>query len=213
MLINTAGGDGNLLLNVGPRPDGLIDPEQADVLKASGAWLAKYGESIYGTRGGPFKPGEWGVSTRKDNRIYLHVFKFDGDTLDLPAIPAKVTAARVLSGGSVGFKQSDESLTLTVPAANHDAIDTLISLDLDKPAMEIEPLTVRNPGLRGIAATAASAGLEAFVHPPVNFNPGLEYGAAMRNYQGIPGIARGGPCFPRIQRLSREKNERLSMPE
>jgi len=144
MLINTAGGDGNMLLNVGPRPDGLIDPEQADVLKGIGAWLAKYGESIYGTRGGPFKPGQWGVSTRKDNRIYLHVFKFDGDTLHLPAIPAKVTAVRVLTGGSVEFAQSDQGLTLTVPAADHDAMATLIVLDLDQPAMEIAPLNVSN---------------------------------------------------------------------
>jgi len=144
MLINTAGGDGNMLLNVGPRPDGLIDPEQADVIKGIGAWLAKYGESIYGTRGGPFKPGQWGVSTRKDSRIYLHVFKFDGDTLELPAIPAKFTAARVLTGGSVEFKQSDQGITLTVPTANHDAMATLIVLDIDKPAMEIATLEVRN---------------------------------------------------------------------
>ena len=144
MLINTAGGDGNMLLNVGPRPDGLIDPEQADVIKGIGAWLANYGESIYGTRGGPFKPGEWGVSTRKDSRIYLHVFKFDGDTLELPTIPAKVTVARVLSGGSVEFKQSDQGITLTVPTANHDAMNTLIALDLDKPAIEIATLEVRN---------------------------------------------------------------------
>jgi alpha-L-fucosidase len=60
MLINIAGGDGNMLLNVGPRPDGTIDREQAQVIKGIGAWLAKYGESIYETRGGPFKPGQWG---------------------------------------------------------------------------------------------------------------------------------------------------------
>jgi alpha-L-fucosidase len=53
MLIRGPGGDGNILLNVGPRPDGVIDPEQAARLKEIGAWLAKNGESIYGTRGGP----------------------------------------------------------------------------------------------------------------------------------------------------------------
>ena len=57
MLIRCAGGDGNMLLNVGPMPSGEIAPEQVGRLKEMGAWLAKYGESIYGTRGGPFKPG------------------------------------------------------------------------------------------------------------------------------------------------------------
>ena len=57
-----------------------------------GAWLAKYGESIYGTRGGPFKPGDYGVSTRKGNTIYLHILEWPDDALKLPAIPAKVVA-------------------------------------------------------------------------------------------------------------------------
>lgn len=56
MLICGTGGDGNVLLNVGPRPDDVIDPEQANRLKKVGDWLAKYGESIYATRGGPYKP-------------------------------------------------------------------------------------------------------------------------------------------------------------
>ena len=142
MLISGAGGDGNVLLNVGPRPDGMIDPAQSDRLKEVGDWLANYGESIYGTRGGPFKPGKWGASTRKDNRIYIHVYQFDGDKLVLPAIPAKITAARSLTGGPVEFQQTDGGITLTVPAANHAAIDTLIALDLDKPALEIAPVAV-----------------------------------------------------------------------
>ena len=54
-LVRVAGGDGNLLFNVGPMPDGRIEPRQVDRLKEMGDWLRKYGESIYGTRGGPFK--------------------------------------------------------------------------------------------------------------------------------------------------------------
>jgi alpha-L-fucosidase len=142
MVISAAGGDGNLLLNVGPRPDGKIDPEQAARLKEIGEWLAKYGESIYGTRGGPFKPGKWGASTSKGNRIYVHVFRFDGDKLQVPAIPAKVTAARVLTGGSVKFSQTEQGIVLTVPAAYHAPIDTLVQLDLDRRATEIPPVRV-----------------------------------------------------------------------
>lgn len=140
MLIGGAGGDGNILLNVGPRPDGVIDPEQAGRLKDVGDWLAKYGESIYGTRGGPYKPGDWGASTRKGNRIYIHVLKWNGDTLQFPALPAKITAATVLTGGTVDFKQTDAAVTLTVPIAARAEIDTLIALDIDKPAMGIAPI-------------------------------------------------------------------------
>ena len=77
-LIRSAGGDGNLLFNVGPKPDGTIEPLQVERLKEMGKWLEKYGYSIYGTRGGPFKPTDWGVSTRKGNKVYLHILKWSG---------------------------------------------------------------------------------------------------------------------------------------
>jgi len=142
MLISGAGGDGNVLLNVGPRPDGMIDPAQSARLKEVGDWLAKYGDSIYGTRGGPYKPGKWGASTRAGNRIYVHIYQFDGDQLELPAIPAKITAAKVQTGGQLRFQQTDCGITLTVPSADHAPIDTLVALDIDKPAMEIPAVKV-----------------------------------------------------------------------
>ncbi len=158
MLISAAGGDGNVLLNVGPRPDGKIDPAQAGRLKEMGDWLAKYGDSIYGTRGGPFKPGKWGASTRKGNRIYVHVYQFDGDRLELPAIPAKIKAARLLTGGSLKYRQTDQGITLTVASANQAPIDTLVQLDLDKPAMAIPPLRVARPsGSLAFGATAKAS--------------------------------------------------------
>jgi alpha-L-fucosidase len=169
MLISGAGGDGNVLLNVGPRPDGKIAPEQAGRLKEVGDWLAKYGESIYGTRGGPFKPGKWGASTRKANRIYVHVYQFAGDNLALPAIPAKIIAARVLTGGSLEFTQTGSGITLTVPAANHIAIDTLIALDLDRAAMELAPLRLAGPS-DSLAIGAKATASNVFQKKP-------EYGA------------------------------------
>ena len=88
-----------MLLTSGPCDRGNA-PEQASLLKEMGVWLAEYGESIYGTRGGPFKPGDYGVSTRKGNTIYLHICEWTDDVLTLPAIPLKVVHSRVLSGGT-----------------------------------------------------------------------------------------------------------------
>ena len=67
-LIQTVGGDGNLLLNIGPQPDGAIEPRQVARLQEIGTWLNRYGEGIYGTRGGPFKPGDWAHRPAKPTR-------------------------------------------------------------------------------------------------------------------------------------------------
>ncbi|WP_082591405.1 alpha-L-fucosidase [Duganella sp. Root198D2] len=137
LLANVAGRDGNLLLNVGPGPDGRIDPEQAQRLREIGAWLEKYGQSIYGTRGGPFLPGEYGSSTRSGNTIYLHVLRWPGAKLVLPAIPAKVLRATLLGGAAVDFKQSASGLAITAPPGAPAPIDTVIALQLDSPAAAI----------------------------------------------------------------------------
>jgi hypothetical protein len=77
-LLYSVGGDGNLLLNVGPMPTGEIELRQASRLRQIGAWLAKYGGGVYGTRGGPFIPGDWGVSTCKGDKIYLYIMDWPG---------------------------------------------------------------------------------------------------------------------------------------
>jgi alpha-L-fucosidase len=141
MLIRSAGGDGNVLLNVGPRPDGMIDPEQANRLKEIGDWLAKYGESIYATRGGPYKPAKHIATTRKANTIYLHILTWPEDTLKLPALPAKIVKATALTGGTADVKQTDTGLE--VRATDHQPIDTIVALELDRPTIEIEPISIK----------------------------------------------------------------------
>ena len=72
-LVRAAGRDANFLLNVGPRPDGTIDPESVARLEGIGAWVAEFGHTIYGTRGGPIAPQPWGVSTQTPEAVYLHI--------------------------------------------------------------------------------------------------------------------------------------------
>lgn len=126
ILVQTAGGDGNLLLNVGPMPDGRIEPRQVERLREIGAWLQVNGESIYGTHGGPFRPGKWGVSTHRDDKIYVHVLDWDGDNAELPALEQKIESAALMDGTLVGFEQTPEKIELTLEKNRQDAIDTIV---------------------------------------------------------------------------------------
>jgi len=146
MLIRGAGGDGNVLLNVGPRPDGVIDPAQASRLREVGAWLEKYGESIYGTRGGPYRPNRACVSTRKDRTVYLHILDWPDASLVLPPLGAKVLTSRVLTGGEVAVNQGAAGLEIAVPIKNRQAIDTVVALTLDRSALDLEPIGVSGVG-------------------------------------------------------------------
>jgi alpha-L-fucosidase len=154
MLIRAAGGDGNVLLNVGPRPDGVIDPEQANRLKDIGAWLAKNGASIYDTRGGPWKPSASIASTRKGNTVFLHILNPANGRIELPALPAEIKSAALLNGGNVACSQNDGRLVVVNPRASLEPMDTIVKLELDRPAFEIAVLSAT--ALPVIKATASN---------------------------------------------------------
>jgi len=156
-LIRTAGGDGNLLFNVGPMPTGEIEPRQVERLKEMGAWLSKSGASIYGTRGGPFKPARHLVSTRKDNTIYLHILAWPDEVLSLPALPARIVRGSVLTGGAARFEQTDAGIEISVPRSDRREIDTVVALQLDRPAMDIAPIAVASVGQSLAEGTKATA--------------------------------------------------------
>jgi alpha-L-fucosidase len=137
LLANVAGRDGNLLMNVGPDRNGKVDDAQVSRLHEIGAWLEKYGESIYTTRGGPFLPADWGVSTFRGNTIYLHILKWTGDKLTLPNIPAKVLSTAALTGGTAKFSQTDKGIEISLPAADRAEMDTIVKLELDSSAEKI----------------------------------------------------------------------------
>ncbi len=141
-LVRCAGGDGNLLFNVGPMPDGRIEPRQVERLEEMGSWLARNGDSIYGTRGGPWRPTKTLASTRKGNAVFLHILRWDGDELTLPDLGRKVRQATLLGGGPVEFRQADGKLLVSVPPALRDPVDTIVQLDLDGSAMDLPALSL-----------------------------------------------------------------------
>lgn len=151
-LVRCAGGDGNLLFNVGPMPDGRIEPRQVERLKEMGAWLAPHGESIYGTRGGPWHPTRNFASTRKGRSVYLHVFRWEHAKLELPALSRRVTSATVLGGGRVHVVETAGKLAIEVAPADRRPIDTIVKLELDGSAMDIPAI----PFTPSIKATASN---------------------------------------------------------
>ena len=143
ILARTVGGDGNLLLNVGPMPDGRIEPRQVEVLKQVGAWMKVNDESIYGTRGGPWKPTKAIASTRKGNTVYLHVLKSKTGQIELPDLPAEIKSAVLLTGNRshVDFSQKDGKLAIVIPPSALQPMDTIVKLELSRSAMDIPALT------------------------------------------------------------------------
>jgi alpha-L-fucosidase len=133
-LVGAAGRNANLLLNVGPMPTGKIQPEAVERLKEMGAWLAKYGDSIYGTRGGPIAPRSWGVTTHKGNRIFVHLLDWQDQALLLPRLQERVTHAYLMqSGAPVQVSQSDAGMLLRLPAYDKAAPDNIVVLETRGP--------------------------------------------------------------------------------
>lgn len=134
LLVGTAGGDGNLLISTGARSDGSLDPGHVQRLLEVGEWLERYGHTIYGTRGGPWRPGEWGGSTHRGNTAYLHITSWPSDELALPAEGRVVRDATLVTGdGTVSVHRSGGSLIVRVPDSARDPVDTIVRVELAGP--------------------------------------------------------------------------------
>ena len=113
-LVSAAGKGANLLLNVGPQPNGELPAVAVERLKQMGEWMAMYGDTIYGTEAGDVKPQEWGCTTRKGNRLFVHIFELDEEALYLP-LTCKVTKAKnYITGEEIPFKREEWGIILNV---------------------------------------------------------------------------------------------------
>jgi alpha-L-fucosidase len=107
--------NGNMLINFGPDRHGKIPESHAALTRKVGAWLAKVGDSIYGTRGGPWDPvdGQYGF-TYKPGKYFVHLLAgYAGTEFVTPAITEKVTACRDLyTGEALSFKIDSDGRVL-----------------------------------------------------------------------------------------------------
>ena len=126
-LVSAAGKGANLLLNVGPQPNGELPAAAVERMKAMGEWLAVYGDTIYGTEAGDIKQQQWGCTTRKGNKLYVHIFDLEDEALYLP-LDCKVTDAKVyMSGKRVKYQKVAQGVVLEL-GKTPKMIDYIIEL-------------------------------------------------------------------------------------
>lgn len=124
LLVGTSGKGANLLLNIGPQPSGELPETALSRLKEIGEWLGKYGESIYGTTAGDIQDVEWGTSTRKGEKLYLHVLKSDVREIVLPKNIKVKRAVCMNNKEKVAIKKSGKGIVVSVPKI--DEVDVVI---------------------------------------------------------------------------------------
>jgi len=128
-LVEVASRGGNFLLNVGPQPDGQIQPEFQQRLRAIGDWLTLNGDSIYGTTYGPVQGAAGLRTTAKNKSIYVHVFDWPASTCEISGIDPRVMSARLLANGKpLTFRQAEGKLTIDIPPQAPDANVSVIAL-------------------------------------------------------------------------------------
>jgi len=130
-VIKAAGYGSNLLLNVGPMPNGKIQPKHVESLKKIGEWLQLNGETIYGSTEGLVAPNSEMVSTQKGKTVYLHVMDPLKDLLFIPNFKERIkTMSFYKNKEKVTYKLDKYGLFIEIPENQKDTIDTIIEMTI-----------------------------------------------------------------------------------
>jgi len=121
LLVRASGYGANLLLNIGPMPNGVVQPEFRERLAYMGNWLHTYGESIYNTKGGYIRPQKWGCITQKGDTMFVHVLNDSSTTIQLDSFPYKKIAKAYLMNNNSVIKTSLKNSSLTIEALKQEA--------------------------------------------------------------------------------------------
>ena len=131
LLVQSAGYGSNLLLNVGPMPNGKIQEIHSERIREVGQWLEKYGQTIYGTRKGPTIPNEDYVSTRKENIIYIHVLNPEINILRIEdKVPELKSVVYFDTNEPLPHQNNESGLSIDLSHQNLDEINSVIVLEL-----------------------------------------------------------------------------------
>ena len=129
-LVKAAGRNANLLMNIGPQPDGCLPAVAVQRLKEMGEWMKTYGETIYGTRGGRVTPRDWGVTTEKDNKIFVHILNLKDRSLFLPITDKNAKrAVDYVSRKAVKMQKCQGGVLITLDSVPTD-VDKVVEIQL-----------------------------------------------------------------------------------
>ena len=130
-LVKAAGYDSNLLLNVGPMPNGRIQKEHIKSLKEVGEWVNDYGKTIYGTRRGPIDPTDEIASTQIDNTVYIHLLNNYKKTYFIENFHPKIKDLKYFdSNQKVSYEKTKSGLIINIDQDKLDPIDTILVLNI-----------------------------------------------------------------------------------
>ncbi|WP_237739808.1 alpha-L-fucosidase [Pedobacter arcticus] len=180
LIPNAASRGGNILMNIGPKGDGTFDKKDQRILDSMAIWTKKYGESIYKTTASPLPLQSWGVITKKDSLLYLHVFNWPKTgKLLVGGITNKVTEVYTMADKKkIKASVSQQgNLILDLPKNSPDPVDAVLVMKVDQP--------IKSNGLRYLDVDAALNRLLAF-DAELN-GDGLSYGDGKTNKYYVTG--------------------------
>jgi len=159
LLAKSGSRGGNLLMNIGPMGNGEFAPEDMKILNGLAKWMSKNSESIYKTTKTPLPFQSWGVSTRKGNLLYLHVFNWPlNGSLIVGGIKSDIRKAYLLADPSkktLSFKRIDPlDVRINVPANAPDSVNTVVVLETNG--------TMQTDSVRLLSANGVNNRLLAF---------------------------------------------------
>lgn len=140
LLAGCAVGGGNLIYNAGPMANGRFEDTHIAAFHELGEWLRAYGESIYGTRGGPFPADKWGGFTVKGDTVYVHILypqQCGCMRIFLPRLDVAPIDCQVLTEGEAHLEKADQGWTLTI--GNPDPNDMIVRIRYDGPVPFVQP--------------------------------------------------------------------------
>ena len=202
-MVDVWGKGGNVLMNIGPKPDGELPADSVARLRDIGAWLRINGESVYGSTEGPFAYVPWGRATRKGTTVYLHVFNWPADgVLNVPlTTPVKRAYLLAARDQSLNTSIKDGRLLIALPATAPDANDSVIAVELTAVPPRVESLTLDKPVTADIDPKTAAAAVDS--NPGSQWRPGKGTTAAtltvdLQSPQAINTLRVGYPQYGQI---------------
>jgi alpha-L-fucosidase len=139
-LIDIASKGGNFLLNVGPTAEGAFPPEALERLAGMGAWMQRFGDSIYGTSASPFETLPFGRCTQRANpesgttTLYLHVFDWPlAGQLRVPGLGNQPVRAWIVGAeeAPLDVRRDGTDVVVAIPSAAPDAIASPVALEIE----------------------------------------------------------------------------------